>query len=330
MEMMAKTGILLVCILSLCAVPSTAAINTITQGNVVFIGEQGLDITSAMGPDTRVGWWASGADLASSTPTKIIDVSTSTNMFMVTPSEFSGYTGNWYRLDGDGKSDGIAFSVADPQINIHVEDTTTSVDEALNWIPTGDSIRFRIDTNLVQMASQRSYPPLITINIQSPDGASYTSLYDAGGNPSSVVRIPVTANPFYTNAIWNMGDAGRYPTGTYTLSAECDVNMMKDNYPVTGKTISSQIYLLNQGGYSRRVNPPVTISQTPVPLTSVVPQGTTGTIHLTPAVTAITLPPVPVTTPYSPIPSQTKSPGFEATLAGAALLAGLVCFTRKE
>jgi len=38
-----------------CAGPATAAINTISQGNAVFIGEEGLGISAAMGPDTRIG-----------------------------------------------------------------------------------------------------------------------------------------------------------------------------------------------------------------------------------------------------------------------------------
>jgi hypothetical protein len=50
--------IILVFTILFCAAPATAAINTIKQGNAVFIGEEGLDISAAMGPDTRIGWWA--------------------------------------------------------------------------------------------------------------------------------------------------------------------------------------------------------------------------------------------------------------------------------
>ena len=39
---------------------------------------------------------------------------------------------------------------------------------------------------------------------------------NAGGTPTSIVDIPVTAMPFYTGSIWNMGNPDIYPPGTYT------------------------------------------------------------------------------------------------------------------
>ena len=50
-----KLLIVFICIFLFCVGMSTAAINTIRQGNVVFIGEEGLDISAAMGPDTQIG-----------------------------------------------------------------------------------------------------------------------------------------------------------------------------------------------------------------------------------------------------------------------------------
>ena len=109
------------------------------------------------------------------------------------------------------------------------------VDPALQWIPSGDDIRFRIDTNIAQMASQRSASPPITIKVQSPDGAIYSSLRNAAGTPTSIVDIPVNAVTFYTGPIWNMGNPDVYPPGTYTIWAESNVNQMNDNYDVPGK-----------------------------------------------------------------------------------------------
>jgi hypothetical protein len=335
MEKTAKISFLLVCLSLLCAVPVTAAITTITQGNVVFIGEEGLDISFAMGPDTQIGWWASAADIGSSAPTKMIDVSTRLNTFMVSPTEFSAYTGNWYRIDGTGRANGIAFSVADPQLVLKVEDTTTEVNvELLKWIPTGDNIRFRIESNLVQMASQRGSPPLVNIYVQSPDGATYTVLYDAGNNPTSVFDIPVTSNPFFTNALWNMGNAGRYPAGTYTIWAEWNVNRIKDNYPVTGKTISSTFLLLNQGRNPLMSTATTVMTTQPPTFATIVTPTQTMVTTLTMAptqqptmVTAMTTVPVPTAT--TQLPATTKSPGFGAVLAGASLLVGLVLILRK-
>ena len=329
MEKTGKICFLLVCIAWFCAGPATAAINTISQGNVVFIGEQALDITLAMGPDTHAGWWASAADINSSAPTKTLELSSRTTNFMVSPAEFSGYPGNWYRLNGAGKADGIAFSVVDPELAIKVEDTTASTDvEKLHWIPTGDDIRFRIDTNLVQMASQRSTPPIITIKVLSPDGGSYTSLYNADGIPTSITEIAVTTSPFYTGSLWNMGNLGRYHPGTYTIWAECNVNSMRDNYDVPGKTVTSRFSLLNQAQNPLiGTNTPWVTTQ-PAGTTAVVPVTTTAITQQPTMITTITTVPVPSTAIPSPAPTQT--PGFEATLAGAALLAGLVCSLKKE
>ena len=329
----AKKLILLIFLFLCCVSPVTAAINTISQGNIVFIGEEGLDISAAMGSDTRIGWWASAADITTTSPTNAIDLTNRITSFMVTPSEFSGYTGNWYRLNNEGKSDGSAFSVVEPQLDIKAEDTTVPVDvETLKWIPTGDDIQFRIDNNLAQMTSQRGSPPLITIKVQGPEGGTYTALYNAGGTPTSIVNIPVTSTRFYTGTIWNMGDSARYSPGMYTIWAECNVNNMNDNYDVTGKTISTKITLLNQG-----VNPlitkPVTTLTTITPtqtttqaMTTVPPLTLVNTTLTTPAPTE----PQTTTATAVPSPTQTKSPGFGTILAISAILFGLVMFLKKE
>jgi len=324
--------IILVFTTILCAGPVNAAINTIGQGNVVFVGEEGLDVSAALGPDTQIGWWASAADITTTSPTKTIDLKGRITSFMIGPSEFDGYFGNWYRLNSSGKSDGIAFNVADPQLEIKAEDTTVAVDPTITWIPSGDDIRFKIDTNLVQMASQRASPPLITIKVQGPDGGSYTSLYNAGGSPTSIVDIPVTTRPFYTASIWNMGNSDRYPPGTYTYWAECNVNRMNDNYDVTGKTVSRKITLLNQG-----VNPLIT-KPTTVQTTRTLQTATTRltTVQTTPAgiSTTVSTPSLTVSpttpAPAVPTPSQTKSSGFGVSLAIFAILFGLTAYFKNQ
>jgi hypothetical protein len=316
----------------LCAGTVNAAINTIGQGNAVFVGEEGLDVSAALGPDTQIGWWASAADITTTSPTKTIDLKGRITSFMIGPSEFDGYSGNWYRLNSAGKSDGIAFNVVDPQLEIKAEDTTVAVDPTITWIPSGDDIRFKIDTNLVQMASQRASPPLITIKVQGPDGGSYTSLYNAGGSPTSIVDIPVATRPFYTASIWNMGNRDRYPPGTYTYWAECNVNKMNDNYGETGKTVSRKIPLLNQG-----VNPLIT-KPTTVQTTKTLQPATTRltVVQSTPAGTSTTMSPPsltasPTTTsPEIPTPVPTKSPGFGVTLAIFAILFGLAVYCKKQ
>lgn len=329
-------------------VSAQGAISTISAGNTVFLGEQGLDISPAMGSvDTKIGWWASGADIRGSAPTQTIDVSSRMNSFMVSPSEFSGYPGNWYRLDSSGSADGIAFNVADPQIDLRVEDTTVTVDVTDKWVPTGDVIRFRIETNLAQINSQRSSPALITIKVQPPSGGEYSSLINSAGTPVSIVDIPISSTPYTTDSIWDTGNRANYAPGSYRIWAECNTNKMKDNYEQTGKTISRKISLLNQDqnpliGSKVQTTAPTTTATTKlttrattVPVTTTPP---TTTIT-TPQITSPTVPPTTVQTtvePSTPVtsvpvsPSPTKTPGFEFVLAGISLIIGAIVYCKRN
>jgi hypothetical protein len=333
---MVKTSILLV-FASLFLVGSvTAGINTILSGNTVFIGEEGLDISRALSGDTQIGWWASGASITDSAAGSLIFV-TNPTQFYISPTEFGSHTGSWYHLDASGKANGTAFLVQDPYLDLTIEDTTVMVDVTNKWVPTGDEIGFSINTNLAQMASQRSSPALITIKVQPPGGGEFSSLVNAAKIPVPIVEIPVSTSPYNTGSIWDTGNRALYTPGTYSIWAECNVNRMNDNYAVTGKTVSSKISLLNQDQNPListgvpTTNPtiqmtitPSTKSTTALPSTQITQPPTT--------VTTVTTIPVPTTStlPSKPAPSQTKTAGFEATLAGAAIIMGLVLSLKKE
>jgi hypothetical protein len=334
--------VVLICVIFFFTGPVNAAINSISQGNTVFIGEEGLDISAAMGPDTQIGWWAPSYEISTTSPGKTINLTGRITNFIVTPSEFSEYTGSWYSLNNQGKLDGLAFVVADPQLEIKAEDTTIGANPPNNWIPTGDDIQFRIDSNLAQMFFQRGAPPLITIHVQAPDGAEYSALYNAGGIPTPIIDIPVTSTPFVTGPIWNMGNTGLYPYGTYTYWAESNVNNMNDNYNIEGKTISKTSTLLNQGANplistATSTATIITTSNTQIP-TNVPKQ--TKTLERT-IITAQTTVSTDVQTPpptqspttsatVTPSPPQTQAPGFGLLLAISAILFGLVVSLKKK
>ena len=209
----------------------------------------------------------------------------------------------------------------DPRLDLKVEDTTVDVDVTDKWVPTGDSIRFRIETNLVSI-SQRpgvSSTP-ITIKVQSPDGAIYTSLVNSAGMSTSTVDIPVTSTPYFTGSIWDTGRVAMYPTGTYTVWAECNVNFMNDRYGAAGKTMSRQISLLNQD--QNPLYHPTTLTTIPTTLPTIIPTTQSTTVSQTTQITSIPTTSVPsepsttITTQIpTPSPTQTKSPGFEGILA---------------
>ena len=100
--------------------PVSAAYKRIADrpGATVFIGEEGLNLTHALNGATTgggvayrldqapgnltIGWWASAATITTSAPTKTINLAGRYTNFQVAPSDFVGYTGNWYLLKADG------------------------------------------------------------------------------------------------------------------------------------------------------------------------------------------------------------------------------------
>lgn len=173
-------------------VMAAAAISTIAPGNTVFLGEEGLDITAAMAGNTRIGWWASAANIYNSAPSYTITVPDPSG-FSVSPSEFSGRLGPWYRINASGvncpSSDcnapsSLAFTVADPNLDIQVEDATLGYDATNGWIPTDDEIQFRITTNLYQITQRPGvFAVPIRIYVRSPDGATLSALTNKEGQP---------------------------------------------------------------------------------------------------------------------------------------------------
>jgi hypothetical protein len=321
------------------ASPVSAAIKTIPAGGTVFIGEQGLDISGPTGAGAvQLGWWASGAAIAGSSPDAIVSVPDPTN-FYVTPTLFGSHLGTWYLLPAKT----AVFNVADPQLDIRIEDTTVNVDVTDKWVPTDDGLQFRIDSNLVpisQRAGVTSVP--ITIKVQSPDGAIFSALTSNSGATTSIVDYPVTTTPQYTGSIWGTSNRAIYPPGTYTIWAECNVNSMKDDYGVVGKTISRKVSVLNQDqnpliGNKGYVTNPTTLA-TLVPSIKKTSIATTALTTLkTPPPTSAVPTEVPMTTEVTvmpttsfPTPAQTKSAGFEASLAVAAMILGLAFFVKKQ
>jgi hypothetical protein len=328
----------MVLVLALLVLPAFAmaadSISAIAAGNTVFLGEQGLDITAAMGGDTKLGWWASGASVSASAPDNSFSISSPTNFF-ISPAQFSSYLGTWYHLDSSGNVNGVAFNVADPNLDIRVEDITVNVDVTDKWVPTDDEIQFRIDTNLYQIAQRPGVSATpITIYVQSPDGGTFSSLINKAGTTTSTVDIPVSSTPYSTGPIWDTGRRDTYPPGTYKIWAECNVNSMKDNYDYSGKTYTNPSGLLDQErnpliGVNTRTATPA-IKATTAVLTTLSTVKTTGA---SPVPTSMTTPP---TAPPTSSPTvlatavKTKSPGFETVPAAVALFIALAWSLRKD
>ena len=74
--------------------PASAGANKISQGQDVFLGEQGLDVSAAVGTtgSAHIAYWNAGDSLVDE-PADILSIA-DTRSFYVSPNHFIGKTGN--------------------------------------------------------------------------------------------------------------------------------------------------------------------------------------------------------------------------------------------
>ena len=123
-----------------------------------------INVTNAV-----IGWWATGATVAGTAPSAPpVDLSTGydangnfVRTFLVSPSTFVGYTGNWYLIN---KVTGLSynpavplFTVADPQLSIGIWDFDQSVDVSGISVTQGEHLGFKVGTNMQSVYTNR-YP----------------------------------------------------------------------------------------------------------------------------------------------------------------------------
>jgi PGF-CTERM protein len=213
-------------------------------------------VVSYVSGGSGVGYWASAANIDTSSPTKTYDLSTDYKRLTIGSSLYSGYTGNWYHYNGVTRGD-LAFVVADPYIDVSIYDR--GIGESVNGksVVQGQNLTFKIETNMNQIGNGKrtnvggadiKTTGFIDIKMKSGTGATYTAL--AGDSPEfKLTNIYPLTTPMVMDGNWNTAfidnDGQRvYPQGTYTITAESTLNNMKDNYrnggaDYTGKTVSS-------------------------------------------------------------------------------------------
>lgn len=278
--------------------PASAGIYTIPAGGTVFMGEQRLDITATgVVPNAKIVWFGPAANGTSGQPSATVVV-TDVKNFYVDPKVYGGKTGQWYTLP-DKKP---AFTVADPTLTIRVYDETRDVDVTNSdaGIPKGNFGGFRIETNLMAIMNRSGITGVpITIHVILPDGGTVSALAPA----YPLKDIPISVSPYDSGPVW---DTGQYPQAAYTVWAECNVNNMKNNYPVVGKTMTPTTVT-------------VRVMNTTLPLTAPVTETTRA------STTSVATTPVQQETSATPSPTASPGPGLILALAGlggAALVAG--------
>lgn len=335
-------------LLAILAFPACADIWTVPSGGTVFIGEEGLDITATgIVAGDEIGWWGPTGTPGSTPAQQKITVS-DPSWFYVSPVSFSGYTGPWFTTSGKK----LVFYVKDPTLSIRFIDDSRDFDATGKWVPRGDQVSFRIETNMVDMTKRPGVAGApVTIYIKSPDGGRMTSVYTAGGGVQSLEDLPVSTSPYMTRFSWDTGNSA-YKGGTYTIWADATANNIDTNYYVVGKTVTPrdaqgelEVSSVNPSIKSTTGTPVKTVAVSQAPssdatksTTPVVAKTVNATVSLTTLETAppptspvTTVGTVETTSTTPPVPvSTTKTPGFSIGTALPAVILVIVAFTRKQ
>ncbi|HXX55067.1 MAG TPA: DUF3821 domain-containing protein, partial [Methanoregula sp.] len=158
-----------------------AVAQNVNQSGTVYVGEQGLNLTPAVlqaqaqaqdPTSTTIGWWASAAVVLTTSPTKSINVGPSAGSFLVSPSDFGGYAGNWYLVSNvtgfaanNSGNPVIVIVASDPTLDIRIWDATQNTDVTGGSVTQGENLTFRVDTNQYQAIPSNNvtrYPVFFT------------------------------------------------------------------------------------------------------------------------------------------------------------------------
>ena len=248
-------GMLALLTLFVATIHVQGTINIITNKpdnpDIIFLGEKNLDISRAMTDSvktySRIAWYETG-DLNSQNPV-IYPVGDPAH-FYVDPDYFQGKLGNWYRYDGSAS--GVAFVVANPQLDVSVKNNNINLPVNDQSVYIGTPINFEVYTNLHTIRSRFGFVDatdgFLNITVYGPTGNSYNTLRDKMATILPLTyQIPI-GNDWYwqpTNPQngWFTGYRDQfgyiYQLGKYSISAVCNANDMNNNYNVLGTTVST-------------------------------------------------------------------------------------------
>ena len=233
------------------AMPVSAQLNEVQQGGTVLLGEEGLDVTNAVGGVAYLGWW-SGTDFT--TPaTRTIDLYglelTNFNIDDGPDSQFVGTEGKgaWWRLNTSGEISPTqqAFSVVAPQSNLRVRNLDYGTDVTGGTSLLGDILDFELNPSTLHYIYLRDTGEDFNCKIvlRSPNGVTYSKLWtpSSGGSPDAdLTYLPVDSSPWFwssedgvapddaygwkTDAIDPVSSFPVYSPGEYQVTIQCNEN----------------------------------------------------------------------------------------------------------
>jgi len=246
------------------AMPVSAQLNVVAQNGTVLLGEEGLDVTAAVGSATYLGWW-SGTDY--STPaTREIDLSgyvlTNFNIDddpILSPFVGTEGKGAWWRLSASGMINPTerAFSVVAPQSTLRVKNLDYDTDVTNGVAIIGDVLDFELNPSTLHHIFLRDTSASFNckIVVRNPSGVTYSKLWVPSPPTSSMkdlTYLDVGSSPWYwssgngtipdpnygwqTNAIDPVTSFPVYDPGEYQVTIECNQNNL--GFVGTTKTIT--------------------------------------------------------------------------------------------
>ena len=235
----------------------------ITAGATVFLGEEGLNISHAVGDYNRIGFWGSGANIDESAPISI-PVSQSKTSFSISQSDFGNYIGNWYKLDDSMKQKGLAFTVVDPVIMLSIRNAVNDASIDGKTIVAGSNVKFKVETN-IRLDSKRGD----IVSVEYAPVANFTATIN--GITKNVSFIDTSSNN-PTSWLWNFGDGAintsQNPIHTYALDGVYTVTLTTRNAVNSAGGIPSvrtAIVTINKQEYTGSVTIGIPTNAVPTP-----------------------------------------------------------------
>ncbi|MFA6225486.1 MAG: DUF3821 domain-containing protein [Methanoregula sp.] len=254
--MQGKYFFIVFCVIFLLAAPAAAGLNKIAAGSPVFIGENDVDISSALNGCHTIAWWQNGTSRAAS-PAKNLNlyemnsVSDTIYHYNISQALFNGYTGTWYCEDNLNPHP--VFDLRDPQVTLRVWDLDHDLDVTGETIPRATNITYRIDTNLYSALSYTNRPnsnpsdSFFTIKLTDPLGRNIPNIYTGSYGVANTLILPFDTNPYVSSTpyLWKNGNTwdhtarniqgdNVYPPSTYTFTLTQNLNHMQESFATGG------------------------------------------------------------------------------------------------
>ncbi|MDD1705699.1 MAG: DUF3821 domain-containing protein, partial [Methanoregulaceae archaeon] len=251
--------IVLVIALTVFAIPATADLKTVSQNGTVLLGEEGLNVTAAVGGAPYLGWW-SGTDYTTP-PTRQIDMSGyvlgNFNIDDGPTSPFLGTEGKgaWWRLNASGEINPTqqAFSVFSPQSTLKIRNLDYGTDVTGSTAMIGDILEFELNPSTLHYIFLRDKTATFDckIVVRSPGGVTYSWLWTPSGQ-RDLTFLDVNSSPWYwssgngvasninrgweTDAVDPVTNLPVYSAGEYEVTIECNQNNL--GFVGTTKTVT--------------------------------------------------------------------------------------------